>query len=420
VALKSNTAEEVALAIFKDVLTNLSFPEFILTDRGSEFINSGLRHLCATWGVHKIESSPMHKQGNSPAERYIRWINSSMTMLGAAYGNSWHEYLSCTTFAYRVAVNVKTGFSPFELHRGFKPTLPTDTLFNILPSTSFEDSVHYFTYMNKWLRSAFDRVRQFISTTKTQRLLQGQNSSATSKTPTFNTNDFALYWQPQLPRKYHLDRRTVTDEYRKAPGKWVHRWTGPHIITKRTSANTYDLLDVRSQLPLVNIHVDTLWPYSPWSDEAPSTSPDIDVALPWCQTKELQRDDLFAIPLEGAEDPTHFGIGKFLSFNSDRYIQFQWLGNFSDIWSPAATFRPGWIRHSNSRTSEPYWGPQEHERDRPYLSTHTDTFIGLPSVLLNGFKLNASDTIPASVRRAIIHVRLSFQEEISAPSNAQD
>ena len=419
VALKSNTAEEVALAIFRNILTDLSFPEFILTDRGSEFINAGLRHLCDTWGVHKIESSPMHKQGNSPAERYIRWINSSMTMMGAAYGNSWHEYLSCTTFAYRIAVNRTTGYSPFEMHRGFKPTLPTDVLFGILPSASFEDGVHYFTYMNKWLRSAFDRVRHLISRTEAQRRLL-QDRSSPPKTHTFIANDFVLYWQPQLPRKYHLDRHSITDEYRKAPGKWVNRWTGPHVVTKRTSENTYNLLDVRSQLPLENIHVDTLWPYSPWSEEAPSTSPDIDLALPWSQKKELIKDDLFAIPLEGEENIAHFGIGKFISFDSNRYIQFQWLGNFSDIWSPSATFRPGWIRYSNSRNSEPYWGPQEHERDHPYLNTYTDTFIGLASVLLSGFKLTASDTIPAPVRRAIIHARLSFQEEITAPSRDQD
>jgi hypothetical protein len=331
-------------------------------------------------------------------------------MLGAAYGNSWHEYLHCTTFAYRVAVNSTTGYSPFELHRGFSPTHPTDVTFGLIPQNSFNNNLHYFEYMNKWLRSAFQQVRSKLSRVIAQQEIL-KNKTSKRKQPTYKPNDFVLYWQPQLPRKYHLSSSTTGSIYQEAPGKWVPRWTGPHIITKRTSENTYNLIDTRSQQQLLNIHTDTLWPYSPWSDEEPSTSPDIDRALPWRTDNTLVSGDLFAIPLEGQDD--HFGIGKFFTFDTNRYLQFQWYGNDADLWTPKATFRPGWISHSVDRNEEPYWGNQAHTRDRLYLNTFTDTNIGNASILLRGFQLNKDGTIPAAVRRAILHARLNFASDFS-------
>ena len=90
-------------------------PKRILSDRGSEFVNRGVKSLCSNWGVEKIETSPHNSKGNGHVERYHRWVNSSMTALQVKFGPNWDEYVDACCFAYRVSVNESTGFSPFLL-----------------------------------------------------------------------------------------------------------------------------------------------------------------------------------------------------------------------------------------------------------------------------------------------------------------
>ena len=400
IPIKSPSSKAVADALFHHVLCLFGAPVKILTDRGSEFINKGLEEMCKKWGIKRLLSSPRHKQGNSPAERHIRWVNSAMTMLGATFGKEWDRHLQACAFAYRCSVNRSTGYSPYQLMYGREPVLPMDLTLDMLPQTNYDTEESYGILTGEWLRQAFKHVRKQQSRTSQ---LSREAANRKNRHVIYEENDHVIYWQPQTSKKQ--TSKTSDEVLRGAPGKFTPRWTGPHKIIKKTSLNTYDVLHGKTQRVMKSLHIDTLWPFQPWNDEHPSTSPDVDIVRPWASGGTPAIGDLIAVPMEG--DVTRFGIG-ILKEVKDEILHFQWLSNSRDSWaSKGSPFREGWI---DGRTDKEYWGAKKKPGDKPYTSEDSSTKIGFDSIMLHGFKLTAAKHLDTPTRLAIERSRNIWQE----------
>ena len=114
VPLKSTTAEEVSKALMANLFCVFGRPDKIITDDGSEFLNSALRAINKRWGIHHHSTGGYQPHGN-PVERYHRFLNSAMTTLALSFGDDWPSYLPASTFAYNASTNDATGYSPYEL-----------------------------------------------------------------------------------------------------------------------------------------------------------------------------------------------------------------------------------------------------------------------------------------------------------------
>jgi hypothetical protein len=177
-------------------------------------------------------------------------------------------------------------------------------------------------------------------------------------------------------------------------------------VTKKTSLNTYDVLHGTTQRIMESLHIDTLWPFHPWSDEHPSTSPDVDIVGPWASGGTPEIGDLVAVPLEG-DTGTRFGIG-ILKEVKKKFLVFHWMSNARDSWEKkGSTFKKGWVDGS---TNKEYWGIKRKDSDKPFTSTDSDTQVGVASVMLHGFTLTAAGQLDTPTRRAIERSRKIWQE----------
>jgi len=59
----------------------------------------------------------------------MRTMNDSLAIVSARFYESWDEYLPAVIFAYNTSVNASTGYTPFELVFGRKPTHPETAAF---------------------------------------------------------------------------------------------------------------------------------------------------------------------------------------------------------------------------------------------------------------------------------------------------
>ena len=99
--------------------------------------------LCDTFGLQKVFSSAYYPQGDGFAERFMRTLNNSLSVLCRADPTHWHDFLPSTTqpwhflaaqsdwdflpglqFACNSAKHEATHLSPFEMVSGKLPRSP--------------------------------------------------------------------------------------------------------------------------------------------------------------------------------------------------------------------------------------------------------------------------------------------------------
>ena len=237
IPIKSKHAREVADALYKHLICQHGTPTRIYSDRGTEFINAGLKSMCKRWGIHKIETTGWQPQAN-PVERTHRWINSGMTTLYATFGAEWDRYVDAIIFAHNISENESTGFSPFQLTYGRRPAVPEDVMYGLQETEAgFETEAQYHIHCGAWMAKAYKHVHE------QQRKMAESNKEARAErmhSTEFEIDQHVMYWKP--PRMTAPDDEKNTsghatkkqrNRHAEAPAKWSPKWTGPHKIVKK-------------------------------------------------------------------------------------------------------------------------------------------------------------------------------------------
>ena len=383
----------IASAIYKHLLTVHGPPLRILTDQGGEFVNKGIKAMCKHWDIAHITTSARDSKANGHCERFHRTLNTSMTMLMARFGPEWDTYVDACLWAYRTSVNETTGYSPFEVLYGHPPTLPLDHSLNLQRQTEFEDEHSYNIWVSQRTLAMYDDIRRRQNkAAERNRLRRSQDRQDFVYEP----DETVLYYQPQQ-RVHGAASKDIRDKTFSAPAKWTNMWTGPHRIVRKTGQNSYMIRDGRTGLLHDNCSVRSLWPYQPWSDSIPSTSPVIDQAYPWVTGGRIAKGSLFAVATE--TNPRSFWIGRLLSDDVTDTIHFQWYSN--NTHSATGPFRPGWITSDDKETYKVAPSPPIPAPGRPYTSIDSNTKISSWDCICHNFTLTTTGHLPRAVRRHI-------------------
>ena len=126
--LPDQTAESVAKAFIKNIITRHGVPEKVLTDQGTNFMSDLMASLYKQCGVTAIRTSAYRPQCDGMVERVNRTLADIIASYVTKEPSKWSEFLDVAAFAYNTAVHSSTGYSPFYLMYGREAREPDDLL----------------------------------------------------------------------------------------------------------------------------------------------------------------------------------------------------------------------------------------------------------------------------------------------------
>ena len=141
-------SEEVGEALIKHVITKYCMPDYMIMVQDSAFMSSLMNYLFKKLGIKIKTVGPCNHQ-SLQVEHSINSLSSILTKHLTRQGQTWHKYLSLTTFAYNIFSSPKLcNYVPYELVFGRRPKilLNLETDLDIKVLGTYKD---YYTLLNK-------------------------------------------------------------------------------------------------------------------------------------------------------------------------------------------------------------------------------------------------------------------------------
>jgi len=234
----NKTASIVAGFIYEEIICRHGAPKELLSDQGTEFLNSLVYQICERFKIKHRTTTPYHPQTNGLTERFNRTLISILGKLTQQHKNiSWDELLSSALFSYRTTPHSTTGYTPFFLMHGREAILPLE----------FTIPTHRFTQSpllnpQDWIQARLT----LLSGTLVQAQEQAQRKIALAQHSYKARHDKQNNAQPQaqfqigdqvLKKRMELSSTTANKLEPKMTGPFYIHKSGPSGIYKlRTSA----------------------------------------------------------------------------------------------------------------------------------------------------------------------------------------
>lgn len=204
--------------IKSEIIALYSYPQRIITDRGSGFTSKMLQLQLQKLGIEQSIIITGHHQSNGQVER----VNRTLVMAFKAYVNSthtnWDTKVSNATLAINTAKQASTEVTLFEVVYGRQPEFPNERQFP-WPSTRSESFQHFQNRVSRFRREVREKL---INKQKNMKKNYGQKRK---RPPTFAVGDLVLV--ARIVRSPHLTQ------------KLLPKFIGPFQIAKRCSSLTY-------------------------------------------------------------------------------------------------------------------------------------------------------------------------------------
>ena len=329
IPLKTKDAVEIADALFTHVFSLFGFPTVVHSDNDFTLISEALKLCFRKFGVRRTTILPGHPQGNGQVERFMRYLNATLTIVLEKY-TQWPKAIPIVMLAYRSMAQETTGYSPFFLLFAREMKMPLDICWSITDgdtpaglSSDQNSAQEYIATFTKRLEDAFMRVRraQRLAAQRNKDLVRDKRFEVTFKVgdPVFMQEDNSA-----SRTLGHLRTEVRPADETLVPRKWTFRWSGPHVITRFITDNAYEIFHT-GQRKTVRVHVDRLRLHHPFSDKVFDTSAKnekVKATFAPTDPRTPKIDDIcvFHVPLFKPED---ICVAKLLSDGS-----YQWYSSW--------------------------------------------------------------------------------------------
>lgn len=137
--IPAKDAKTVARCIFRNLVLVHGPIMTLMTDQGTEFVNSVLRELCNSLNISHVTSTPYHHETMGGVERSHRVFNEYLRSY-LSEDMDWEEYLPYFSYCYNTSYHSSFDYNltPFELVYARTPISPeylrsyrTDPIYNI-------------------------------------------------------------------------------------------------------------------------------------------------------------------------------------------------------------------------------------------------------------------------------------------------
>ena len=228
VPIPNKESNTVAEAFWARWICRFGVPIQLISDRGLEFSNSVINHLCTRLGVDKRLTTAYHARCNGLVElknktlaRFIRSVIEENHTL------DWETLIPAVAFSYNTAVNAAVKTTPFRILFGLSPRYP------INDAASLEGNL---------LGESFgDELAQRIESVR--RHAEKHNMTfRESYTVNFNRDKQPMHvraGQKVLLHSPTMALRGVPE--RKANQKFLRPWVGPYVIKEVHGNNNLSL-----------------------------------------------------------------------------------------------------------------------------------------------------------------------------------
>ena len=328
------TADTVAQALMDNVFSLFGLPFVVHSDNQSELVGRALRDVFRSLGIRRTSTTTHNPNGNSPVERFIRYLNNSISLAIEKY-SEWPAALPAILFAYRCTPS-SFGYSPCYLMTGRDPTLPLEV--TLLPTPeqmqgmepSIEDVDSYVFDMNSKLKSMFQNVRELQERRSKQHADRRDEDQKRTEVK-YNAGDLVGYFEPKaVGNRLDFKGRSEYDKSLKhAREAWTWKWSGPHTIVEATTNPNVYCVNHNSRGPLhLNVNKLKIWP-TPSAGEFISNvarfkPPFADLPRPFTQP---QQDEIIAVYVPEAAGRCR--VGKVINVLAHtQEIIIQWFGYF--------------------------------------------------------------------------------------------
>lgn len=313
-------------------------------------------------------------------------------MLSTKYGENWTRYLQAIVFSYNASYCESTRHTPYFLMHGREPELLESVAMEHVHAKTPEDIEDISARLAAAYKIVAKAQARMAALNRELQRAAKHNLAQIS----YRVSDYVLYWEPAQAKRLAAHDGDATIAPRNAPGKWKPRWTGPHRVTaveKGKYSNRYTILHGGRKRKIENVKPDKLFPYHPWSEQVPTTSPHHEHDLRGYEVgTRCEKGSLFIVPLNR---PHPFGVGKAIDTEDVDNVKFQWFEPAMNDCDALGPFQPMWI---NAEHTETYIAKEPiKDTDTAYTNDITGIEIAQRDIILHGFSLTEDEKIPQDV-----------------------
>ncbi|KAL1262312.1 hypothetical protein QQF64_007577 [Cirrhinus molitorella] len=218
--MRHATAQNIATILRKEILTRWGVPDFILSDRGTQFVSSVFKEVCEKWRVTPKLTTAYHPQTNM-TERINRTLKNMIASYVDDNHNKWDQFLPEIRFAINSAIQETTGVTPAELHLGRKLEGPMDKVLhgsNLTPDTTTYDVISHIQQLQSQVKESSRKAQH----------RQLRNYNKKRRDSTFKIKD--RVWLRNFPQ---------SSAQNKFSAKLAPKWKGPYRVLKSLGPVNY-------------------------------------------------------------------------------------------------------------------------------------------------------------------------------------
>ena len=253
VPVPDKSAETVAKAFHKEWSCMYGPPLALVSDNGTEYVNSVMDALTKMTGIDHRKTSPYHPQSNGKCERVNPTVREYIRSFVDWRNNHWSICLPELNFSYNTSIHQGIRMSPFEVVYNYQPRYPGFENLNGLQEKFYSelDSDGEEIIRNTEL------VRTFAADQSEKYQTQwNRRMNRFRRDPVYRVGDKVMFYAPERDSR----RRDVKGR------KYINPWVGPCDITNHTPGSPTVKLWVPPGPGQVNgkhakAHVERIKPY---------------------------------------------------------------------------------------------------------------------------------------------------------------
>lgn len=192
----------------KEIFTRWGVPDFVLSDRGPQFVSETFSETCKGWNLKQKFTTAYHPQTNF-TERVNRTLKTMIASYEGLQHHHWDQQLHEFRFALNSSVQESTGVTPAELNLNRLLRGPLDLELppqEIAPDNSMYNNIVQLQYLKDLVAKNLYKAR----------LRQKRNYDCIRREFSFKVNE--RVWMRSHP---------LSKAERKFSAKLAPKWQGP-------------------------------------------------------------------------------------------------------------------------------------------------------------------------------------------------